>query len=73
MSNKYRFPAEISVSSGEILEVVTSTKILGIIISDDLKWTKKLIKQWPKQGNDYGPRENYPKWDLIANLFLISM
>merc|ERR1711954_351445 len=40
MSQKYRFPLEISFSDGENLEVIDSTKILGVIISNNLKWSK---------------------------------
>ena len=39
MSHKYRFPAEISVSTNEVLEVVRSAKILGVLVTDDLKRT----------------------------------
>ena len=39
LSHKYRFPAEIHVSQGEMLKVVTTAKILGVIISNDLKWS----------------------------------
>ena len=40
MSQKYRFPLEISFSDGENLEVIDSTKILGVIISNNLKWSQ---------------------------------
>ena len=40
LSNKYRFPPEILVSQDENLKVVPSAKILGVTISNDLKWTK---------------------------------
>ena len=39
MSHKYRFPPELYLSSEETLEVVNSAKILGLIVSNDLKWT----------------------------------
>ena len=35
-----RFPPEISVSPGTNIEVVGSNKVLGVIISSDLKWSK---------------------------------
>ena len=40
MSHKYLFPPEIYLSDGQILDVVSESKILGVIISSDLKWSK---------------------------------
>ena len=40
MSQKYRFPPEVTLSDGEILEVTDTTKILGVIVSNTLKWSK---------------------------------
>ena len=39
-SHKYLFPPEISLSHSECLEVVSSANILGLRISDDLKWSE---------------------------------
>ena len=40
-SRKYDFPPEIKIPGfEEILEVVNQTKLLGVIISDDLKWSE---------------------------------
>ena len=44
-SHKYRFPPELTISSSETIECVTSAKILGLIISSDLKW-KEHIEYW---------------------------
>ena len=38
MSQKYRFPPELSFSDHELLKVVDSAKILGVIVSNDLRW-----------------------------------
>ena len=40
MSYKYRFPPEVFISPTHMLEEVTCTKILGVIVSNDLKWTQ---------------------------------
>ena len=39
-SHKYRFPIEISVSPGKESEVTTCAKVLGVMVSNDLKWTQ---------------------------------
>ena len=39
-SYKYRFPTEIEVSQSENLQLSTCAKILGVLISNDLKWSK---------------------------------
>ena len=38
MTQKYRFPPELSFSDGNYLEVLDSMKVLGVIISNSLKW-----------------------------------
>ena len=35
---KVDFPPELSIGNSEILKVVEETKLLGIILSSDLKW-----------------------------------
>ena len=40
MSKAYNFPPEIALSGSDFLEVVTEAKTLGVIISNDLKWSK---------------------------------
>ena len=40
MSHRYTFPPELFVSQDKVLEVVSSLKLLGVIISSDLKWNK---------------------------------
>ena len=40
MSHKYQFSPELSFSYEENLEVVTSAKLLGLVISSDLKWAQ---------------------------------
>ena len=39
-SHKYLFPPELSLSQNEYLEVVTCANILGLKISQDLKWSE---------------------------------
>ena len=39
MSQKYRFPLELGFSDGVHLEVIESAKILGVVISNTLKWS----------------------------------
>ena len=39
MSQKFRFPLEIPLGNCENLEIVESTKILGLLISNNLKWS----------------------------------
>ena len=41
-SRKYDFMPEIQISQGENLEVIEEFKILGIVISTDLKWNKHI-------------------------------
>ena len=40
MSKKLRFPLEVSLYSSDFLEINQSSKILGIIIENNLKWSK---------------------------------
>lgn len=40
MSKKYQFPPELNLTENEILEVVEEAKVLGVILSINLKWTK---------------------------------
>ena len=40
MSQNYRFPLELGFSDGENLEVIDATKMLGVIISNTLKWSQ---------------------------------
>ena len=39
-SHKYRFPPEIYVSPGSNMEVIRSNKVLGVIVSSDLRWSE---------------------------------
>ena len=39
-SSKYDFPLEVSFSNDQILEQVGSTRLLGLIIDENLKWDK---------------------------------
>ena len=39
-SKKYDFPPEVTFEDGSILETISETKLLGVVISDDLKWQK---------------------------------
>ena len=41
-SHKYDFMPEITISQGENLEVIEEFKILGLVISTDLKWNKHI-------------------------------
>ena len=53
-SKKYDFPPEFSFQNGELLEVLNETKLLGLIISSDLRWfsntkaifSKAMSKMW---------------------------
>ena len=38
LTRNFQFPPEIGFNESNNLEVVSSTRILGLIISDDLKW-----------------------------------
>ena len=40
MTRMLQFPPELSLAENEILEVVEEAKVLGVILSSDLKWTK---------------------------------
>ena len=52
-TDKYKFTTKLELN-GEILDVVKEAKLLGVIITDDLKWDrntdyivkKKLIREW---------------------------
>ena len=39
-SRKWDFPPEITFSGGEQLKIQTETKLLGVIVSKDLRWSK---------------------------------
>ena len=40
MTRMLQFPPELSLAENEFLEVVEEAKVLGVILSSDLKWTK---------------------------------
>ena len=46
-SRTYDFPPKVQFSDKEILEVVSEIKLVGVMISDDLRWTK--IAYLPKK------------------------
>ena len=39
-SRKWDFPPEVTFSNGELLQTKSETKLVGVIVSDDLKWSK---------------------------------
>ena len=39
-SRKLDFPPEVNFPDSQFLEVISETKLVGVIISDDLKWQK---------------------------------
>ena len=39
-AKKWAFPLEISFSDGSLLETMSETTLLGVIVSNDLKWVK---------------------------------
>ena len=39
-SRKYDFPPEITFKDGTILDTMSETRLLGVIVSRDLKWSK---------------------------------
>ena len=53
-SRKYDFPPEFSFKNGEILEVVEETRLLGLVLTPDLRWfsntksiyIKAISKMW---------------------------
>ena len=53
-SRKYDFPPEFSFSNGENLEVLEETRLLGLVLTSDLRWaantrsiyTKAMGKMW---------------------------
>ena len=53
-SKNYDFPPEFSFSNGEFLEVLESTRLLGVVLSSDLRWaantnavyTNAMCKMW---------------------------
>ena len=52
-TDNYQFTTRMSVKN-ENLEIVKETKLLGVIISDDLKWNKNtnyLIKKHTREWN----------------------
>ena len=39
-SKKFDFPPEVHFANNQLLEVISETKLVGVIISNDLKWKK---------------------------------
>ena len=39
-SRKWDFPPEVTFSNGELLQTKSETKLVGVIVSDDLKWSR---------------------------------
>ena len=51
-TRKWKFPPEVSFPGSENLEVVTQAKILGVTVSEDLKWglnTENMVKKARKR------------------------
>jgi hypothetical protein len=42
-SRKWDFPPELHFSDGSQLECITETKLLGVVVSQDLKWFKNTV------------------------------
>ena len=42
-SRKWDFPPEVAFSNGENLEYLTEMKLVGVILSEDLKWEKNTL------------------------------
>ena len=49
-SKKYDFPPEFSFSNGENLEVIESTRLLGVVISSVLRWAANTLMRCVKCG-----------------------
>ena len=53
-SRKHDFPPELSLSSNEKLEVVSEIKLVGVVVSQDLKWQKTLTLSVQKLDRNCG-------------------
>ena len=53
-SKKYDFPPELEFSDGTHLEVITQVKLLGVILSEDLKWYNNTNYITQKAMKNYG-------------------
>ena len=42
-SGKWDFPPKVKLSDGSELECIKDTKLLGVVISEDLKWHKNTL------------------------------
>ena len=54
-SRKYKFSTQVSLEN-ENIETVKEAKLLGTIITDDLKWNKNtaaIVKKKPMEGCNY--------------------
>ena len=61
-TNKYQFRTRLNINN-EILETVEETKLLGTIITNNLKWdknTEKIVKR------------SYARMELLKKTFRIS-
>ena len=66
-SRKFDFPPEVFFSDGQILDVVEKTRLLGIVITSDLRWqantlsicTKAMNKMWMKKDEGDAVRTKY--------------
>ena len=53
-SRKFDFPPEFAFKNGEILEVLEETRLLGLVLTSDLRWksntksicSKTMAKMW---------------------------
>ena len=62
-SRKYQFNTRLNIN-GNLLEQVTSTKLLGLVINDDLTW---------KENTEMIVKKAYQRMIILHNLFQFNM
>ena len=63
-STKYSFPPDISIGNTDILQEVTHTKLLGIILESNLKWSKNTEYIYSKAASKIGMLRRLKRFNL---------
>ena len=66
-SKKYDFPPEVSFDDGTLLEVISETSLLGVVISDNLEWNSNTAAMCAKARQKLWILRRLQLFDLSAH------
>ena len=69
-SNNYAFPPDINLGNSEVIQEVTHTKLLGLIVQSDLKWSKNTEHIFKKAASKIWLLRRLQKFNLGSEILL---